>query len=338
MAVTLRDISKRLNISVSTVCYALNGGPRPVPEELKQRIIQTAHEMGYRPNRLAKMLSTGRTHTVGVVPTELSQNFASGPFFQEILSGAISVGQVQRYDVLLFSSYDQAEPEFAQTILDGRVEGLIFVAPRRDSRLLEAVANSGLPFVSVGAETVYPAPAIICDNVEGINQAVDHLAELGHRKIAHVTGELDSRDGRERLEAVQARLQHHGLPQMRDWIFRGAFHPHQGEAAVNHFLEIKERPTAILFANDEMAFGFIKECARRAILLPETFSIVGFDDVAGCAQCYPSLTSVRQPLADMGLAAMQALCALIGGQKPALRHVFPTSLIRRQSVVPPSQS
>lgn len=127
MAATIKDIARVLKISTSTVSYALNGGPRSVPDEVRQRVLATAAELGYRPNRLAKSMVTGKTSTIGIIPPGTSILAAVGPFFQVVLNGILSAAEEVKHDVLIFTGFsDGNEDRFLDSVLDGRVDGLIF--------------------------------------------------------------------------------------------------------------------------------------------------------------------------------------------------------------------
>lgn len=336
MAVTIRDISKRLNVSVSTVSYALNDGPRPVPPEVKEQVLKVAAELGYRPNRIGRMLSTGRTQTIGLVPTAAAIDFATGPYFQSILNGVVNAGEKLRYDVLLFSAYDQSESEFSQTLVDGRVDGLILLAPRSDSDVYRQVVEAKVPFVVVGAEGLPGTVSINCDNRAGIWAAVDHLVELGHKDIAEIAGPKNMPEGEQRSLALHERLAYHGLETRPEWTFDGSFHPDDGRRAFERLQKMDRLPSAIVCANDEMAFGFLRACFANRVQIPEQFSLVGFDDVPLSVQSFPPLTTVRQPLEEMGEAALQRLVELVKGGSPVNSRVFDTQLVVRSSTARPA--
>jgi len=151
---TIRDIAKQLNMSVSTVSYALNNGPRPVPKEVRERVLKLAEELDYRPNRLAKSMVTGRTYTIGIVPTGQFENLIISPFMLSSLNGIVNECEKRKYDVLMFTRFDSREEfEVANSISDGRADGVIFVAPLAGSKVVEVAHKRNIPFVVTSGRT-----------------------------------------------------------------------------------------------------------------------------------------------------------------------------------------
>lgn len=337
MSVTLRDIAKRLNVSVSTVSYALNGGPRMVPDQVRERVELAARELGYRPNRLGKMLRTAATKTVGVVPTVTVSDFSEGPFFQATLSGIINAAEGCLYDILIYSACYNKEHEFLNALLDGRSDGLIFLSPAVDASVFRSIESAALPYVVIGAHPSPEVPSFCCANDSGARQVVDHLVSLGHTRIGHMAGHPKMEDARLREAGFRAAMKCHGLEVREDWIYRGEFHPNDGAALARTFPHIEDRPTAIFFANDEMAQGFLRAIDRSRISIPGDLSIVGFDDSRISSLCYPTLTTVRQPIKQMGSAAMEALVVMLESGTPTSSLVFETELVPRDSTDRPKE-
>ncbi len=337
MAATIKDIARQLSISTSTVSYALNGGPRTVPEEVRQRVLDTARALGYRPNRIARSLVTGRNMTIGVVPSEAAHDLTLIPHFHTCFNGIVNEAEKSRQDVLMFTRASAYESEdLFDSLHDGRIDGVIFVAPRTDLPLLCLFRDSQLPFVLVSSDAASRAPAFTCDNREGITQAVDHLISLGHTKIAHIHGMLSLQDGIERLRAFRDAMLAAGLELRDDWILDGQFSPIGGYEAANRLLNVPDRPTAIVCANDEIAVGVYRAVWERNLRIPDTFSVVGFDDALAGRITLPPLTTVRQPIEQMGAAALRALIDLIEG-RPAHGRSFGTDLIVRESTCRPKE-
>lgn len=337
-AVTIKDIAKKLNISVSTVSYALNGGPRRVPVEVKERVLQVARELNYRPNRVARSMITGRSHTIGIVPPEMGTNIFLGPYIRHALNGIANEAGDLHQDILVFTRYkDTTGEEMLSVLLDGRVDGVVFMAPHTTHRSIELSASRHLPCVAISGTPVEGMVTYTTDNAHGVRLALEHLYELGHRKIAHIAGQLDMQDAIVRLQAYQHFLHDKGLPYRDEWVVKGRFVTEGGLAATYELLDMKERPTAIFCSNDEMAVGAVLACRERGLSVPEEMSIAGFDDAPGTQFVYPALTTVRQPIGDIGSAAVRALIQMIEGRQPEEHPPFTTELVVRDSTSCPKE-
>jgi DNA-binding LacI/PurR family transcriptional regulator len=337
MPVTIKDIARHLGVSVSTVSYALNGGPRPVREDVRDRVLAAASELDYRPNHLARTLITGRSFTIGVVPTELTTNLTKSPYFAGCLDGIVNAAEALGQDVLLYTRFDQNSPvSFVNAMLDGRADGLLFLAPTVGSPALEQLFNK-IPIAIASGLEVPGIPSFTCDNRHGVHQAIADLVSLGHTKIGNLHGKLHLVDGIERLEAFRAAMVEFRCDLREEWIAGGEFHPMGGYDAGHRMLAKSPRPTAIFCANDEMAAGLLQAAYALGLSVPEDLSIVGFDDVPTAALLHPGLTTVRQPFEELGAAALKALIAQINGDEAAPHYQFETELIVRKSTSSPKE-
>ncbi len=338
MAAKLKDIAQKLNLSISTVSYALNGGPRTVSAEVRDRVLIAARELEYRPNRVARSLMTGRSHTVGVVPTEAVVHLALTPYFQSVLNGIINSAEETGNDVLIFTRFDQSNVDmFADTLLDGRADGLIFLAPLIHSPIFEAIESSGIPYVVTSSPTGGRAVCFAVDNAEGVTTALNHLTSLGHRKIGHIRGTRRVTDGVVRAKAFEDYAMDNGLEVRAEWMLDGDFTPTGGYQAGKQILASKDRPTAVFCSNDEMAAGFARACYELGVRIPQDISLMGFDDAPICQLLFPQLTTIRQPLEEMGAAAYRTLVSLVDGEDASSSQLFPTQLIKRTSTDRPKE-
>lgn len=336
MAATIKDIAKRLSISTSTVSYALNGGPRPVPEAVRRQVIEVARELRYRPNRIARSLITRRCHTIGVVPTNATPNLALTPYFQGLLNGILNTAEVLEHDVLVFTRDATKNPSaFVDTLLDGRADGLILLAPSTESPLPKMLGDE-IPFL-VTSDARVDAPIFQCDNADGVDQAIRHLVDLGHRKIGHLAGSSNMADGIERLGAFRRALVKYDLPLREDWIVQGDFTIDGGYRAGCDLINRPERPTAIFCANDDSALGLLRASIDSDLRVPQDLSIVGFDNSPIISASFPNITTVRQPLEEIGAAAMSALVNYVESQQRPDGVTFQTELIVRASTARPKE-
>lgn len=335
---TIKDIAKRLNISVSTVSYALNGGPRKVPDEVRKKVLEVAKELQYRPNRVARSMVTGRSGTIGVVPPEVSENVFLSPYLQMALNGVLNEAGRLHQDVLLFTRCSEIErDEMASILVDGRVDGVIFIAPHFSEKSLELATSSHAPCVTIAGVPLDGVLTFCVDNESGVALALQHLYELGHRKIAHIAGRLDMQDAIVRLQAYQAFLRSKKLAYREEWVAMGQFSIGGGRKAMNQLLGLSEPPTAVFCANDEMAIGALLGAYDCNKTVPDDISIVGFDNAPGSLNVHPALTTVNQPIAELGAAAVRALRQLIEQQPANENPVMSAELVVRGSTSRPKE-
>jgi DNA-binding LacI/PurR family transcriptional regulator len=338
MAATIKDIARKLNISVSTVSYALNNGPRTVPDDVKKRVLQAAQDLQYRPNRVARNLVTRRSYTIGIVPSEASSDIVLSPYLQNSLNGIVNTAEAHHYDVLFFTRYDQQQTrEMANVLLDGRADGLIFLAPPNHAPVLDLVVDYGIPHVVIAGESRADSAHFGADNVSGVRAALRHLFEIGHRRIGHLYGRLHMEDGMVRKEAYRAFLAEQGLPVNDDWMAPGEFTMNGGYSGMKQILSKPETPTAVFCANDEIAVGAIHAASELGLAVPRDMSIVGFDNAPLSAAFLPAITTIRQPVQELASEATQALIRLIDGSPGVPSQVFPTELIVRDSTSRPKE-
>ncbi len=338
MPATIKDIAQKLNLSISTVSYALNGGPKPVSKDVYRRVTRVAKELGYRPNRIARSLVTRRTHTIGVVPVDVDLDILLTPCVHLALNGVFNAAAKLRQDVLIFTAHDRNLPdEVVEDMLDGRVDGVVFIAPRPDSPALRQISVSGLPYSIVAADDRQGASYIV-DNERGTQMALEHLYELGHRRIAHVIGNLALSDAVVRMNAYREFMRSKGLPVPETFEQTGDYHRGSGFEAGLRFAAMTDAPTGVFCANDDMAFGVIDALGSKGIDVPGKVSVVGFDDAPLAPNFHPSLTTVRQPLQTMSSEALLAVVQQIETGAVAPGRVFDPELIIRGSTASPSEN
>lgn len=336
MAARLKDIARALNISISTVSYALNDGPRQVNSDIRKLVISTAREMGYRPNRLARSLAAGKTKTLGVVPVVIGSDFIASAYFQGCFAGIVTEAKALDYDVLLYT-HDALDPaRLGGVVLDGRADGLIFLAPFRDLLVLDLVKEENIPFSIISGLFDGQAPTFRCDNTGGIRQVVEHLVSLGHTKIAHFAGDQSMVDGHERLQGFLAAAKDFSLTVREEWITCHMFMTSTAYDSAMQLFARGQRPTAIVCASDEIAAGVYKAAREVGIKIPEELSVTGFDNSTVALLLTPQLTTIRQPLGEMASAATRAVTSLIECEDVSSAS-FSIDLVIRQSTARPKE-
>lgn len=330
---TLRDVAERAGVHSSTVSRVLNPKTRPmVSETVAARVLEIANDMGYRANPFALSLKTNRSFTVGVLIPDITN-----PVFPPIIRGIEKVLGPAGYTTILADSDE--DPDIEQGILDRmrarQVDGLILATAHRADQVVEECEADGIPFVlinrTMAGEGIY---SVTNDDFGGIAMAVDHLADLGHRRIAHLAGPQDLSTGFERhrgyLEAIKAR----GLEIDPELIFVcRAFTEEQGKTGLEALLDSAKPFTAVIAGNDMLALGCYDALEDRGLRCPEDMSVTGFNDMPFVDKFRPPMTTVRIPHYEMGNAAANILLSLLEGEdeEPPKSVCQPLELIVRGS-------
>ncbi len=340
MASTIKDIARQLNISVSTVSYALNDGPRTVPPEIKAKVIAVARELDYRPNSLARSMATGRTNTLAVVPPRGAHAMLLSPYLLTVLNGIMEAAEALEQDVLVHTAQGDSEPSgIARSVFGGKADGVVLIAPSVDSRLAELIATRGFPCAVFSSDGPSGTLTLTTDNEAATYQAMRHLTGLGHRHIGHVAGKPGLRDAELRQGAYCRFLQENDLPVVPEWLVGGDFTYARSYQASLRLLALPNRPTAILAANDESGLGVIDAAQTLGLRVPDDLSVIAFDVLPQSVLHMRPITSVGQPLQHMaGEAARLVTEWAQSGVCPApCRRVFPTDLADMGSTAPPRQ-
>ena len=327
---TITDIAKAAGVAPSTVSRALQDHPRISPER-REEIKSLAAEMGYRPSQVARSLVTGRTCTLGVVVTDVTD-----PFVAEVMSGAEAASREFGYTLLFAMSHSDPnlEIETLRLLLDRQVDGLILISGHAPTRYsdLRIESPGGWPLVLVNKhESGADSYSVRMDNEDGAVTAVAYLRSLGHRRIAFIEGPANGKSSRERLAGYKRAMADDVDERL---IFGGEGTPEDGAHALRRIIEMQAAPTAVLCYNDLTALGLLSAAAALNIAVPEQLSVIGFDDIPLSAYSIPSLTTVRQPKSELGREAVR-ICvdALTTGH--AEDRVLKGALVVRGSTAPP---
>jgi len=332
---TIVDIARKLGISAMTVSRALNG-KGDVSQEMRRKVVECAGRIGYRPHRWARSLVTQRSYMVGVIVPEIAHSF-----FAEIINGIEDVLEKSGYDILLCHSRSDAERERneIQALIGGRMDGLI-VAPEQPEKAPEPFVDLRrlkIPFVLV--DRFFPGWEFSCvrlDDLEAGFLATKFLIELGHRRIAHISGPDLSTATLRRRGFLKA-LRQFGFEHDRRSIVAAPFGIDEGRAAMKKLLRLAPRPTAVFAANDPQAIGAIYACREAGLRVPEDISIIGAGNIEGVYHPNPFLTTIDWPRQELGRTAAQVLLSAIGNPKtsqPEIR-IFPPELLIRHTTAPP---
>ena len=330
---TIRDIADRAGVSIATVSRVLNGRPDVAPDT-REAVLEVARQLRFSTNRSARSLSGGRTGLIGVlVPLVFPQ------YFSFILAGAAEALAERDLRVLLSPTGDVHEREvsFLDRLMHGLTDGALIVLPQESSEELERFLDEGYRFVVVDPRLPLHEriPAVSAAHTSGADQAMRHLLELGHRRIAQITGPRGWVATEDRRRGYRAALAAAGI--LPDPVLEVEAIPElePGRVAAERLLDLPERPTAIFAFNDNIAIGAIQAARARGLHVPEDLSVVGFDDQKTAAFYNPPLTTVNIPRQELGRRAAQELMDRFGGREAAHEIVLPTKLIVRESTAAP---
>lgn len=329
--VTIKDIAKALNISVSTVSRALRG-TYDVNQDTKEKVQALAAELHYKPNANATGLARGSTRNLGVVLP-----FITNYYFSTVITGIQEVAYDKGYNIVLFVTNDSPERQLsiirdlAISSLDGL---LISVSSGADANQhFESIMAQGVPVVFFDrAPNEIATSKVMQDDYNGAFEAVEHLIANGYKKIAHIAGPRELALTEKRLKGYLAALAKHRIPVQEDWIIHSGFSQECGEEDTRQLLELKQPPDAIFAVNDRKAIGAMVELKSRGIRIGENFGVVGFTNDPMSAIITPSLTTMAEPAFDIGKTCCELLLKHITKKHfQAEEVILPGKLIVRDS-------
>jgi DNA-binding LacI/PurR family transcriptional regulator len=308
--VSIKDIAQVANVTPGTVSRALRDSPRVNPET-KKRIQRLADEMGYTPDALARSLVMGRTQTIGVVVTTIAD-----PFIGAIVQTIESAAHEQGYTVILTSSNDapQREIEAVELLQSRRVDGVIVTSSRVGALYQDRLAQLRVPIVLINSLAVHSGRhtiSVSVDNHHGGQQATNHLIQKGHRRIAHVAAPADRNDGAERLAGYRDALAKAGIAYDPSLVVQGTGRAGGGQRALPALLSLDDVPSAVFCYNDMTAIGLMHAARKAGLSVPDDLAVVGFDDIAFAQLAHPPLTTIAQPVGQLGRGAMEKVLTLL---------------------------
>ncbi len=330
-AISIKDIARTANVSHSTVSRALNNNPR-VKSETVERIRRIAEQSGYRGSAIARSLATRRSMTIGVVVTTIADLFAAG-----VVSGIETIAGDHGYSVFLANSNADPDREMrvVRTFEERRVDGIIVTASRVGALHLDLLSRMNVPIVLLNNQ--HPsefAHSVMIENLSASYEATTHLVVFGHRRIAYIGDRNGRQSDTERFGGYRQALDAANLPFQPEYVLYGIGTPESGRDAMSAFLKLSEPPTAVFCYDDMTALGAIRQIHSAGLRVPGDVSVVGFDDLSIVQFTEPPLTTIRQPMSDMGRLAMEAMLDLLGGSGATHEIKVRGELIVRASTGP----
>lgn len=327
------EVARASGVSYATVSRVLSGYEF-VKESTRNRVMEAVEHLGYVANLQARSLAGGRSQIIGLLVPNLDNTYV----------GTIARGIDQElvranYDLMLYTSHRHPSKEsfYVSAIANGLTEGLLLIAPLVPTTYLDALRDQNFPYVLIDqTDTTDNSSFVEATNWQGAYEATRYLSQLGHTRIAFIKGSLAIRSAVDRFQGYKAALTDSDIPIREELVVEGDYQQRTSYEAVKNLLQsVDPLPTAIFASNDLSAFGAMDAVRELGLDIPDNISIIGFDDIPQASLVYPKLTTVRQPLEQMGRVAVRMLLERIEDQsRPPQRVVLATQLIVRDSCGP----
>jgi len=331
VTVTIYDVAREAGVSMATVSRVVNNNPNVKPQTRK-KVFEAIERLGYRPNAVARGLASKKTTTVGVVIPDISNSI-----FSEVARGIEDIANMYHYNIILCNSDKRKEKEIRviNTLLEKQVDGLLFMGGAVTEDHLQAFQTSQVPIVLCGTSDEHNTmPSVDIDHQAAAYDSVKLLIDNGHRKIGMISGTLqDPANGFARYQGYKQALEEAGIPVSENLVRIGNYKYESGYEVMKYFLELADRPTAIFAATDEMAIGAIHAIQDYGLKVPEDISVISVDNIRMASMVRPELTTVAQPMYDIGAVSMRLLTKLMKKEPVDLEKVvLPHEIIHRKSV------
>jgi catabolite control protein A len=331
VTVTIYDVAREAGVSMATVSRVVNNNPNVKPQTRK-KVYEAIERLGYRPNAVARGLASKKTTTVGVVIPDISN-----AIFAEVARGIEDIANMYHYNIILCNSDKKKEKEIRviNTLLEKQVDGLLFMGGAVTDEHLQAFKTANVPIVLCATTDENGViPSVDIDHEAAAYDAVSTLIAQGHKRIAMISGTLqDPSVGFARFSGYKRALEQGGLKYDETLVRIGNYRYESGVEAMNYFLDLPEKPTAVFSATDEMAIGAIHAIQDHGLKVPGDISVISVDNSRMASMVRPQLTTVAQPMYDIGAVSMRLLTKLMKKENvEQSKVVLPHEVISRQSV------
>ncbi|BDG42999.1 LacI family DNA-binding transcriptional regulator [Saccharococcus caldoxylosilyticus] len=305
--VRISDVAKLANVSTATVSRVLSNSGN-VTKETTEKVLEAIQKLNYQPNILARQLRKLETKTILVVVPDITNTF-----FSKVLRGIEHVAIENDYQVLLGDTGNNIERErgYLNILRQRKADGMILLTARLESHLLEEIASEFPVVLACEYLEGSTIPTVSIDNISSARKATEYLIHLGHRRIGFISGPLNVILSRDRLKGFRQAMAQHNIPIESFLVQEGDFSFKSGYNMMMKFLALDQPPTAVFASNDEMAIGAIKAIKSKGLRVPDDISVVGFDDIQFASIYEPALTTISQPMFEIGKKAMELLIKLI---------------------------
>ncbi|EPJ43562.1 MAG: periplasmic-binding protein/LacI transcriptional regulator [Osedax symbiont Rs2] len=330
---TVKDIAKLAGVSTATVSRAL-ANPQKVTDATKLKVQNAADQLGYAPNAIARSLRTQESKTIVVILPDIGNQF-----FTDIIKGIEQIAHKNAYKVLLGDAGNDVDraTKYLDLVYSKQADGVLsLTADLPIDKLVDDNAQAKFPLV-MACEYYWDAaiPSVHIDNEYSARLVIESLVQMGHYKIACITGASGNSISIARMQGFRDSMRKWGLQIPEQYIVEGDYSLLSGYEIAAELLSLHDRPTAIFCHNDEMAIGVLKRAREIGVKVPQQLSVVGFDNIPFCEYCTPELSTVHQPRQLIGETAMKLLLNILSGKKPNPEITLPTQLLIRGTTMPP---
>ncbi|MDR4889265.1 catabolite control protein A [Fredinandcohnia sp. QZ13] len=305
MNVTIYDVAREANVSMATVSRVVNGNPNVKPTTRK-KVQEAIDRLGYRPNAVARGLASKKTTTVGVIIPDISNIF-----YSELARGIEDIATMYKYNIILSNSDQNKDKEFhlLNTMLGKQVDGIVFMSGNITEEHVQEFEKSPVPIVlAASVENSNTVPAVTIDVEQASYDAITELTKRGHKKIAFISGLLNEPiNGEKKLAGYKRAIEDAGLTYNEEFVIEGDYTYDSGIEGFEKIHELDDKPTAVFVGSDEMALGVIHSAQDLGYSIPDDLEVIGFDNTRLAVMVRPQLTSVVQPMYDIGAVAMRLL-------------------------------
>jgi LacI family transcriptional regulator len=329
---TIYDVARIAGVAPITVSRVINNSGYVSPET-RERVEKTIADLGYVPNRLAQGLRSKQTYTFGLVVTDITN-----PFWTTVARGVEDATHTAGFNVILCNTDESEEKQdkYIRVLLQKQVDGFVIVPARSSDEVVVLIQNTGVPLVVMDRRVGIPVDTVLCDSEGGAYHLIKHLINLGHQKIAVLSGSQSVSTAVDRVLGYRRALEEVRLPIDEALILRSEFTQAAGYAMAQQMMKLESHPTALFAVNNFIAIGAYKALTEMQVRIPEDISMVAFDDLPPALVMEPFLTVAAQPAYEMGYRATELLLDRLAGKLPEYyqRVVLPTELIVRSSTGP----
>jgi len=334
---TIKDVARLAGVSTATVSYVINNTRRVSPET-RRRVLEAIAKLDYHPNVIARGLQGRRTNVIGFVISSRVRRL-SDPFYLELISGIADEAANRGFHILFSTCPGGAQEEaelYRELVKTGRVDGLIVSDTRHNDARLAFLIKEDFPFVAFGrSDREWDFPFVDVDGKAGVYEGMKHLIASGRRRIGFIKMPSELVCARHRLEGYKAALKDHGLPLDPRLLVEGDLTQQGGYMAMHELLALASPPDAVLVCSDLMAFGAMNAIRDAGLTVGKDVAVVGFDDIPMAAHFNPPLTTIHQPIYEIGSRLVKMLTTLLNGDELEEKHVIlEPSLVVRQSSAP----
>ncbi len=329
MAASIKDVAREAGVSIATVSRVLNDVD-VVNEETKKKVLEAINKLGYRPNIVARSLKTQKTRTIGIIIPDISSQF-----YPEIVRGAEDVANIYNYNIMLCNTDldPEKEMEYLRVLREKMVDGVLYMSTSLESNILELINELQFPVVLVEtASKAADIPSVSIDNEKAGFDGVDYLIKKGDKRIAYIGTHEDAENASAlRYIGYKKALEDNSIGLNEDIVCFGGLKAQDGYEAIANILQ-KENIDAVFCASDEIAMGAINALRDKGINVPGDVDVIGFDDIYSASIFYPKLTTVAQPMYDMGSVGMRMLIKIINKQEVEQKnYVLRHRIVERNS-------